>query len=45
MLLTRNINNGSFKIQTDNMNTNAGADENKAVTSVADIVMRAREYM
>ena len=29
----------------DSMKTNTGADENNAVTSVADIVIRAREYM
>ena len=29
----------------DSRNTNAGADENSAVTSVADMFMRAREYM
>lgn len=42
---TRSISGGSFKIHIDRRNTNAGADENSAVTSVADIVMRAREYI
>lgn len=32
-------------MQTESRKTNAGADENKAVTSVADIFMRALEYM
>lgn len=32
-------------MHTDSKKTNAGADENKAVTSVADMFMRAREYI
>lgn len=29
----------------ESKNTNAGADEKSAVTSVADILIKAREYM
>jgi hypothetical protein len=45
LTLTRSIRSGSFRMQMENRKTNAGADENRAVTSVADMLMRAREYM
>ena len=45
LLPTRNIKNGSFRMNRESMNTNAGAEENKAVTSVGDVLMRALEYI
>ncbi len=32
-------------MHTESRKTNAGADENNAVTSVADMLMSAREYI
>ena len=43
--LTRSIRGGSFRMHIDNRNTKAGAEEKRAVTSVADIVIKALEYM
>lgn len=44
-LLTLKIKGGSFRMHIESKNTNAGADEKSAVTSVADILIKAREYM
>ena len=41
---TRNTRGGSLRIQMENKKTKAGAEENRAVTSVAARLIRARAY-
>ena len=44
-VLTLSTRGGSLSMTMDRRNTNTGAVENRAVTSVGGIARRAREYM
>lgn len=44
-LHTLKMSGGSLRMTTERRKTKAGADENRAVTSVGDVLTSAREYM